>query len=92
MKNCLTRTNSISTLVQVTESEDVDATARKLVQRMKELEEQQGRIGLELSSIRIALSVAGIKRANIHGRVVRTKSITLSLRHSKISLSENAAR
>ncbi len=61
MKNRLTCTNSISTVVRVRESEDVDATARKLVQRMEELEQESWRIQSELSSIRIALSVAGIK-------------------------------
>src|SRR5271165_1242660 len=61
MRNQLTCTNSIDTVVQVDGKEDVDATARKLVQRMEELERHSWQIQNELRSIRTALAVAGIK-------------------------------
>lgn len=58
----LTCINSIDTLIHDTgTTRDVDATARKLVQRMAELEHERGRIDREIHSIRTALSVAGIK-------------------------------
>jgi hypothetical protein len=57
-ENRLTCTNSIGTLVQVI---PVDATAQKLVKRMKDLESEKWRIDRELRAIRTALGVAGIK-------------------------------
>lgn len=63
----LTCTNSISTFVHDQGSLGVDATARKLVERMKYLEYERRRIQGELESIRTALSVAGIKPGRIKG-------------------------
>jgi hypothetical protein len=40
---------------------DMDATALKLVQRLNELNEQQGRISLEKKAILRALEIAGVK-------------------------------
>jgi hypothetical protein len=58
----LTCINSIGKLIHGTgTTRDVDATARKLVQRMAELEHERGRLDREIHSIRTALSVAGIK-------------------------------
>jgi hypothetical protein len=58
----LTCINSIGKLIHDTgTTRDVDATARKLVQRMAELEHERGRLDREIHSIRTALSVAGIK-------------------------------
>ncbi len=60
--NCLTCINSIGKLIHDSDTaRDVDATARKLVKRMAELEHERGRIDREIHSIRTALSVAGIK-------------------------------
>jgi hypothetical protein len=60
-KKHLTETDSIRTIVQNTEREDVDATARKLVERLRQLERDQWRINSELRSIRMALDVAGVR-------------------------------
>lgn len=60
-KNHLTETDSIRTLVHVAPGEEVDRTAKKLVERMRQLEIQKWHIERELSSIRIALDVAGVK-------------------------------
>lgn len=54
-KNRLTVTNGIRTI------EHVDATGKKLVERMRQLEAQRWRIDRELRSLRTALDVAGIK-------------------------------
>src|SRR5271157_4061529 len=61
LTNSLTCINSIDKLIHDKGTRDVDATARKLVQRMAELEHERGRIDREIHSIRTALSVAGIK-------------------------------
>lgn len=61
VQKLLTCTNLISTLLRARGKHNVDATARKLVQRMQELERQRWHIDRELQSIRTALSVAGIK-------------------------------
>lgn len=55
IENSLTCTNTIGTVVHV------DATAKKLVERMQELERQRAHIDSEIRSIRTALSVAGIR-------------------------------
>jgi hypothetical protein len=57
----LTCTNAIGTILQVEDRSDVDSTARKLFDRMQELERQRSVIDHELRSIRVALSVAGIR-------------------------------
>jgi hypothetical protein len=63
--NALTCINSISTVVRESGTRDMDATARKLVQRMAELEHERGRIDREIHSLRTALGVAGIKPGKI---------------------------
>jgi len=60
-KKDLTETDSIRTIVQNREGEEVDATAKKLVERMRQLEMEQWRINNELRAIRTALDVAGVK-------------------------------
>jgi hypothetical protein len=56
MRNDLTSTNGISTLLL-----DVDATGTKLMQQLENLERERGRISHQIDSIRLALSLAGIK-------------------------------
>jgi hypothetical protein len=59
-KNSSTATNVIRTI------EHVDATAKRLVERMRQLESQKWRIERELRSLRIALDVAGIQPPSRH--------------------------
>src|SRR5271157_4772714 len=73
----LTCTNTIGTVVHE-ERNNVDATARKLVQRMEELEKESWRIQDELSSIRVALSVAGIKPGK-YKRLLGTREIDYAI-------------
>lgn len=56
----LTCTTSNGTFVSV-DGNGMDATALKLVQRLNELNEQQGRIARERTAILTALEVAGVK-------------------------------
>jgi len=69
----LTCTRDASTLVQDQAwdriENQVDATARKLVERMKLLEYDKWRIETELGSIRDALKAAGIKLEPIQKRI-----------------------
>jgi len=59
VKNCLTCTNLISTLVHV------DATATKLLKQLDALEKDKIRLTRQIESIRIALSLAGIKPGKV---------------------------
>ncbi|MFZ0818145.1 MAG: hypothetical protein WAM78_21645 [Candidatus Sulfotelmatobacter sp.] len=59
--NALTCITAIDTLVPAINATSVDSTAKKLVQRMAELEQERWRIDREINSLRTALSVAGIK-------------------------------
>src|ERR1700684_1364424 len=56
----LTCTSTNGTFVSV-DGNDMDATALRLVQRLKELEEQQGRLTRERQAIMTALTVAGVR-------------------------------
>jgi hypothetical protein len=56
----LTCTSTNGTFVAV-DGNDMDATALRLVQRLKELEEQQGRLTRERQAIMTALTVAGVR-------------------------------
>jgi len=56
----LTCTITNGTFVAV-DGNDMDATALKLVQRLKELEEQQGRLTRERQALMTALTVAGVR-------------------------------
>jgi hypothetical protein len=56
----LTCTSTNGTFVSV-HGNDMDATALKLVQRLNELDEQQGRISRERMAIMTALEVAGVR-------------------------------
>jgi hypothetical protein len=59
-RKSLTCTSSNGTFVAL-DGNDMDATALRLVQRLKELEEQQGRLTRERQAIMTALTVAGVR-------------------------------
>lgn len=62
----LTNTNSIGTVS--VEGDRVDATARRLIERLRELAEQRGSLNREERSILTALAVAGIRPEGILGK------------------------
>ena len=60
-KNRLTSTNITSTLLHLPRGEDVDATAKKLLARLEDLEVSRWQVNQELRAVRTALSVAGVR-------------------------------
>jgi hypothetical protein len=64
--NSLTSNNSIVTVPE--EGDKVDATARRLIERLKELSEQRGNLQREERSILTALAVAGVRPEGILGK------------------------
>jgi hypothetical protein len=62
----LTGTNAISTVS--IEDDDVDATARRLIERLKEISEQRGSLQREERSILTALAVAGVRPLGVLGK------------------------
>jgi hypothetical protein len=64
--NSLTSTSSIGTVS--VEGDKVDATARRLIERLKELSEQRGNLNREERSILTALAVAGVRPQGVLGK------------------------
>ena len=64
--NSLTSTSSIGTVS--VEGDKVDATARRLIERLNELAEQRGNLNREERSIMTALAVAGVRPQGILGK------------------------
>jgi hypothetical protein len=62
----LTSNNSIGTVS--IEDDKVDATARRLIERLKELSEQRGSLNREERSILTALAIAGVRPQGILGK------------------------